>query len=86
MKSGPVIRTSTMGLHVLQALTLDNETLNTTEHGAYTRVGVDGVCILRSQTLEQVVGRPVILKRELEFVMSSFQGKIRFFADRVEWE
>ncbi len=85
MKVGPIIHKGSVGLEVVEAIKTDNADVQVLERGSYFRISVEGICILKQSTLEERLGRAVKLQQELEKIMPSFQGRIQFLDDRVEW-
>ncbi|AEJ38836.1 monooxygenase component MmoB/DmpM [Sulfobacillus acidophilus TPY] len=84
---GPILRASEITSGIVEAIQLDNQgkTVTVIDQGGYVRVMVPEHCVVRRETLEQVLGRSFRMPGELEIYLSSFAGKIRTGSEAVEW-
>ena len=88
---GPIIRSGEVAQAVAEAVEIDNpdKEIFVDDKVAYVRIAVENECILRKDTMEQVLGRDFEM-RELEINLSSFAGQIettreyvRFYFEKV---
>ncbi|MCP4330106.1 MAG: monooxygenase [Alphaproteobacteria bacterium] len=54
------------------------------EHASYVRIKVPGECILRFETVSDMLGRDVAAS-DIEVNMPSFEGFIRTDTDHMRW-
>jgi toluene monooxygenase system protein D len=85
-KVGPVVRAGEIADAVIEAAHQDNpdKTVHVEDRTAYVRVELDGECIIRRETMEEMLGRPFQM-RELETVLGSFAGQIETSSDQVRF-
>ena len=83
---GPVLRAGEMADAMIQALEEDNPDKEFTieDHIAYVRIETDGECIVRRETLERALGRPVEMP-EVEVSLTSFAGRIETHDDHMRF-
>ena len=81
-KVGPVLRTGEIATAAVEAVYEDNPGKNITvkDHVAYVRVEIEQECIIRRETMEQMLGRPFRMQ-EIETDLSSFAGQIELNDD-----
>ena len=74
---GPVLRAGEVADAVVEALQEDNpgKEFTVEDRVAYVRAETEGECIVRAETVAQVLGRPFKIA-ELEVNLSSFSGRI----------
>lgn len=74
---GPIFRAGELASAAITALEEDNpdRTFNVDDRVAYIRVETDNECIIRRQTMEEILGRSFDMQ-ELETVLGSFSGQI----------
>ena len=74
---GPVLRSGDFANAVIEAIREDNADRNirTEDHASYIRVQVQGECLIRLATVEEMLGRPVS-HSDVEANMPSFEGFI----------
>lgn len=74
---GPVLRAGEFADSVIEAIREDNEgrDIRTEDHASYIRVQVQGECLIRLETVEEMLGRPVT-HGDIEAYMPSFEGFI----------
>ena len=74
---GPVFRPGDLADAAIEALEADNpgKEVHVDDRVGYVRVEVDDECIIRRETLEDVLGRPFHMQ-ELETILGSFSGRI----------
>ena len=82
---GPVLESDEVGLAIVAAIRAANRDVTVLDRGGYLRVLVPGRCIVERAAVERVLGRAFRLPRDLELVMPSFKGRIRFTEEQVEW-
>jgi toluene monooxygenase system protein D len=70
----------------VEALEEDNpgKTFEVQDHEAYMRVQTDNECIIRRETMENILARPFVMQ-ELEVVLSTFAGRIDLTSDYVRF-
>ena len=75
---GPVMRAGDIGDAVLEAIREDNEgrAITTEAHASYVRIKVEDECVVRLETVGDMLGRAVTLG-DIESNMPSFAGFIR---------
>ena len=75
---GPVMRTGDMADAVVEAIEEDNEgrEIQVEEHASYLRIKVRGECVVRYDTVGDMLGRDVT-RGDIEVCMPSFEGFIR---------
>jgi len=83
---GPVLRAGEMADAMIQALEEDNpdKEFVIQDHIAYVRIETDGECIVRRETLERALGRPVQMP-EIEVSLTSFSGRIETHDDYMRF-
>ncbi len=83
---GPVLRAGDLAQAVICAAEEDNpdKEISIEDKVAYIRVMADDELIIRQQTLEECLGRPIDI-RELEVDLSSFAGQIEWQGDQVRF-
>ncbi len=88
---GPIVRSGEVAQAVAEAVEIDNpdKEIFIDDKVAYVRIAVENECILRKDTMEEVLGREFEM-RELEINLSSFAGRIettreyvRFYFEKV---
>ncbi|PWR19238.1 MmoB/DmpM family protein [Zavarzinia aquatilis] len=86
---GPVLRAGELADVIVEAIRRDNpdDDVNVIDKRAYLRVQVDGECVVRRATVEELLRRPFLMQ-EIEPILASFAGQIeateryiRFFLD-----
>ncbi len=85
-KVGPVLMTGEIADAAIEALDEDNpgKEFNIQDHEAYIRVETDDDCIIRRETMENILGRPFIMQ-ELEMVLSTFAGRIDLSSEHARF-
>lgn len=87
---GPIVRAGEIAQAVAEAMEIDNpdKEVIVDDKVAYLRISVEDECILKRETMEEVLGHEFEM-RELEINLSSFAGKIettkeyvRFYFDK----
>ena len=75
---GPIFRSGELASAAIEALEEDNPGKEFTieDRTAYVRVVTDNECVIRRNTMEQILGRPFEMQ-ELEVVLGSFSGQIQ---------
>ena len=83
---GPIIRSGEVAQAVAEAVEIDNpdKEIFVDDKVAYVRIAVENECILRKETLEEILGREFEM-RELEINLSSFAGQIETTSDYVRF-
>ncbi len=88
---GPIIRSGEVAQAVAEAVEIDNpdKEIFVDDKVAYLRIAMENECILRKETMEEILGREFEM-RELEINLSSFAGQIettpeyvRFYFEKV---
>ena len=85
-KVGPVLRSGEIANAAVEAVQQDNpgREITVSDHIAYVRVAIDQECIIRRETMEQMLGRPFRMQ-EIETDLSSFAGQITLTEDFVRF-
>jgi toluene monooxygenase system protein D len=85
-KVGPVLRAGEIADAAIEAVYEDNpeKEVHVEDRTAYVRVELDGECIIRRKTMEEILGRPFQM-RELETVLGSFAGRIETTTEAVRF-
>ena len=75
---GPVMKAGEIGDAVLDAIREDNadRKIEVEEHASYLRIKVEGECVIRFETVGDMLGRDVLLS-DIESNMPAFEGFIR---------
>jgi|GEM_PF-185940 len=83
---GPILRSGDVANAAVEAIEIDNpgKEIKVEDKLAYIRISVDNECILKRETMEEMLGRPFEM-RELEINLSSFAGHIDTNADRARF-
>lgn len=83
---GPVVTAGQFADAVVEAVREDNpeREIVIEEHSAYVRIKVAGECVIRMETLERALGRPV-RTGDIEMNMPSFAGFIRTSQDQIRF-
>lgn len=85
-KVGPVLRAGEIAQAAIEAIHEDNpgKEVHVEDRTAYVRVELEGECIIRRETMQEMLGRPFQM-RELETVLGSFAGQIETTTDHVRF-
>ena len=70
---------------VIEAIRGANENVELADGDGKVRVMAPGFCRLRAKDVESLTGDSFSLPHDLESLMSSFRGTIRFEDDEVVW-
>lgn len=83
---GPIIRSGEVAQAVAEAVEIDNpdKEIFVDDKVAYLRIAMEHECILRKETMEEILGREFEM-RELEINLSSFAGQIETTPDYVRF-
>lgn len=83
---GPVLRQGEVANAVAEAAALDNpgKKVEVDDKLAYIRVQADSEMIIRRATIEEMLGRPFVM-RDLEVNLSSFAGRIETGPEQVRF-
>jgi len=75
---GPILRTGELADAIISALEEDNpgKEFHIEDRLAYVRVVTDNECVIRRNTMQEILGRPFEMQ-ELEVVLGSFSGQIQ---------
>ena len=83
---GPVLQAGAMARAIITAIRSLNDSVEVIDRGGYLRVLVPGRCVVTRQALEEALGGPSCLPRDLEAVMSSYRGSFTVSEDLARWE
>jgi toluene monooxygenase system protein D len=83
---GPVLQLTPFAEAVVEAIRDENDGVVVHREGAYLRVLVPDVCRLSRAALQAVTGQDIRFPGDLELVMSSFAGVMRFTDDAAVWQ
>jgi len=83
---GPILRQGEVANAVAEAAALDNpgKTIGVDDKVAYIRVQTEGEMTIRRATIEEMLGRPFVM-RDLEVNLASFAGRIEINTDHVRF-
>ena len=83
---GPVIKNGEVGEAVVEAVYEDNDgrKIEIEEHASYFRIRVEKECVIRFETVAEMLGRDVS-KADIEANMPSMEGFIRIEADQIRF-
>ena len=83
---GPVMRTGDIADAVLEAIREDNagRAVTTETHASYVRIKVEDECVVRFETVGDMLGRRVT-RGDIESNMPSFAGFIRTEPDAIRF-
>jgi toluene monooxygenase system protein D len=83
---GPVIKNSEIGDAVLEAIYEDNQgrKIEVEEHASYTRIKVEKECVIRFDTVSEMLGRDVT-RGDIESNMPSLEGFIRVDSEQMRF-
>jgi len=83
---GPVIKNSEIGDAVLEAIYEDNEgrKIEVEEHESYVRIKVQKECVIRFDTVSEMLGRDVN-RSDIEANMPSLEGFIRVDSEQMRF-
>ena len=82
---GPVLEAGETADAVVRAIRALNREVEIQDRGAYLRVLVPDRCVVTRQAIEQALGRPFHLTRDLEQAMPSFKGTLSLDEERAVW-
>ncbi len=83
---GPVIKNGEVGDAVLEAIYEDNpgRKIEVEEHASYVRIKVEKECVLRFDTVADMLGREVT-RSDIESNMPSLEGFIRVDSEKMRF-
>ena len=83
---GPVIKNGEVGEAVVEAVYEDNDgrKIEIEEHASYFRIRVEKECVIRFETVAEMLGRDVP-RADIEANMPSMEGFIRIEADQIRF-
>tara|TARA_A100001037_G_C14867851_1_gene508175 strand:- start:25 stop:321 length:297 start_codon:yes stop_codon:yes gene_type:complete len=83
---GPVVKNGEVGEAVVEAAYVDNEgkSIEVEEHASYFRIKVEKECVIRLETVSEMLGRDVT-RSEIEMNMPSMEGFIRIDSDQIRF-
>ena len=83
---GPVIKNSEVGDAVLEAIYEDNKgrKIEVEEHESYVRIKVEKKCVIRFDTVSDMLGRDVT-RSDIEANMPSLEGFIRVDSEQMRF-
>ena len=83
---GPVIKNGEVGDAVVEAVYEDNKgrKIEIEEHAAYFRIKVETECVIRFETVSEMLGRDVT-RADIEANMPSLEGFIRIESDQIRF-
>ena len=81
---GPVLKNSEVGDAVLEAIYEDNKgrKIEVEEHASYVRIKVEKECVIRFDTVSDMLGRDVT-RSDIEANMPSLEGFIRVDSEQM---
>jgi len=83
---GPVINNGEVGDAVVEAVYEDNKgrKIEIEEHASYFRIKVEKECVIRFETVSEMLGRDVT-RADIEANMPSLEGFIRIESDQIRF-
>ena len=83
---GPVIKNGEVGDAVVEAVYEDNKgrKIEIEEHASYFRIKVEKECVIRFETVSEMLGRDVT-RADIEVNMPSLEGFIRIESDQIRF-
>ena len=83
---GPVIKNGEVGDAVVEAVYEDNKgrKIEIEEHASYFRIKVEKECVIRFETVSEMLGRDVT-RADIEANMPSLEGFIRIESDQIRF-
>ena len=83
---GPVIKNGEVGDAVVEAVYEDNKgrKIEIEEHASYFRIKVEKECVIRFETVSEMLGRDVS-RADIEANMPSLEGFIRIESDQIRF-
>ena len=83
---GPILRQGDVAVAVAEAAVADNpgKEVGVDDKIAYVRVQTDDEMVIRRSTIEEMLGRPFVM-RDLEVNLSSFAGRIESGPEQVRF-
>ncbi|MBT4887988.1 MAG: monooxygenase [Rhodospirillales bacterium] len=83
---GPVMKKGDMGDAVIEAIYEDNSDrkIEVEEHASYFRIKVEGECLIKIETVSEMLGSDIIFS-DIEASMPSFEGFIRVETDQIRF-
>ena len=83
---GPVIKNGEVGDAVLEAIHEDNKgkRIEVEEHASYFRIKVEKECVIRFDTVSEMLGREVT-RADIEANMPSMEGFIRIEPEQIRF-
>ena len=83
---GPVVKNSEIGDAIIEAIYQDNQgrEIEVEEHSSYTRVKVEKECVIRFDTVSNMLGRE-ISRSDIEANMPSLEGFIRVNSEQMRF-
>ena len=82
---GPVLEVGEIARAIVAAIRRTHAEVHVTDRGSYVRVLAPGRCVVSRAAIEAELGRRFELRRELEQIMPSFQGRLALGDDEVSW-
>ncbi|MFC1680511.1 MmoB/DmpM family protein [Pseudomonadota bacterium] len=81
---GPVIKNGEIGDAVLEAIREDNKgrRIEVEEHASYVRIKVEKECVIRFDTVSEMLGREAT-RSDIEANMPSLEGFIRVDSEKM---
>jgi toluene monooxygenase system protein D len=83
---GPVIKNGEIGDAVIEAVREDNEgrDIKIEEHASYCRIKVERECVVRFDTVSEMLGRDVT-RSDIEANMPALEGFIRVDSEKMRF-
>ena len=83
---GPILRSGDVANAAVEAVEIDNpgKEIKIEDKLAYIRISIDNECILKRETMEEMLGRPFKMS-ELEINLSSFAGRIESNSEQTRF-
>ncbi|MBI2376491.1 MAG: MmoB/DmpM family protein [Deltaproteobacteria bacterium] len=82
---GPVLLCGSISDAIVEAIRIENPNVIVIDRGAYVRVAVAGRCRVSRAMIESRLGREFRIPRDLEAVMTSFEGRLSMSGDEAVW-
>ena len=86
IRVGPVLQAGPMAQAIVAAIRELNAEVEVVDRGSYLRILVPGRCRVTRAVVERHAAASFRLPRDLEQVMSSFQGRLFVSPEEARWE
>lgn len=82
---GPVLYKNELALLLVEVIKETNNNVSVVDRGSYIRILADSPCRLIKKNVEKKIQREFYIPRDLETIMSSFEGHIVMSDNEIIW-